>query len=428
MKITIHRGNQIGGCITTIEHDGCKIIIDLGSNLPGSKEKELTKEDIDSITSGANAILYTHYHGDHTGLHHLIDPNIPQFIGAGAKEVMLCKYNALNAHNDYSAQIKSTKDMRPYKVSEPIEFKGCDKIKVTPYLVSHSAFDAYMFKIECDNIKILHTGDFRQHGYIGKRLFDVLKIYIKDVDILITEGTMLGRSQETVLHENDIKSNTIAVLKEHKYVFALCSSTDIDRLASFHDACKQIGRTFFVDEYQQEVLNVFSKYSGKHSNLFKFDKTFKLIDFGAPKVVTVLKSTGFLMPIRSSMLPTVKSMMSVYNDENPWLIYSMWSGYAEEGKSYTNNDILKIRQLFNNNILDGTKDGFHTSGHADIATLEEVCKIVNPKIGVIPIHKDKNTKYDMSGVSNYKIFTSSEKVSDNLDIIFLNSQGKGAKL
>lgn len=418
MKITIHRGNQIGGCITTIEHDGCKIIIDLGSNLPGSKEKELTKEDIDSITSGANAILYTHYHGDHTGLHHLIDPNIPQFIGAGAKDVMLCKYNALNAHNDYSAQIKSTQDMHPYKISEPIEFKGCDKIKVTPYLVSHSAFDAYMFKIECDNIKILHTGDFRQHGYIGKRLFDVIKIYIKDVDILITEGTMLGRPQETVLHEKDINDNTTSFLKEHKYVFSLCSSTDIDRLASFHDACKQIGRTFFVDEYQQEVLNVFSKYSGKHSNLFKFDKTFKLIDSGAPKVVTVLKSTGFLMPIRSSMLPTVKSMMSVYNDENPWLIYSMWSGYAEEGKSYTNNDILKIRQLFNNNILDGTKDGFHTSGHADIATLEEVCKIVNPKIGVIPIHKDKNTKYDMSGVLNYKIFTSSEKVSDDLNIVF----------
>lgn len=424
MKITILRGNQIGGCITTIEHDGCKIIIDLGSNLPGSKEKELTKEDLDSITSGANAILYTHYHGDHTGLHHLINPNIPQFIGAGAQEVMLCKYNALNAHNDYSAQIKSTQDMHPYKVSEPIEFKGCNKIKVTPYLVSHSAFDAYMFKIECDNITILHTGDFRRHGYIGKSLFDVLKKYIKDVDILITEGTMLGRSQETVLHENDIKSNTITALKEHKYVFALCSSTDIDRLASFHDACKQTGRTFFVDEYQKEVLDVFSKYSGKHSNFFKFDKTFKLIDLGAPKVVTVLKSTGFLMPIRSSMLPIVKSMMSVYNDENPWLIYSMWNGYAEEGKSYTNDDILKIRQLFNNNILDGTKDGFHTSGHADIATLEEVCKIVNPKIGVIPIHKDKNTNYDMSGVLNYKIFTSSEKVSDNLDIIFLNSQGK----
>lgn len=42
---------------------------------------------------------------------------------------------------------------------------------VTPYFVSHSAFDAYMFLIECEGKKILHTGDFRRHGYIGKGLF-----------------------------------------------------------------------------------------------------------------------------------------------------------------------------------------------------------------------------------------------------------------
>lgn len=39
MKITIHRVNNIGGYITIIEHDGCKIIIDLGSSLPGSIRK-----------------------------------------------------------------------------------------------------------------------------------------------------------------------------------------------------------------------------------------------------------------------------------------------------------------------------------------------------------------------------------------------------
>ena len=36
MKITIRRVNKIGGYITIIEHDGCKIIIDLGSNLPAA--------------------------------------------------------------------------------------------------------------------------------------------------------------------------------------------------------------------------------------------------------------------------------------------------------------------------------------------------------------------------------------------------------
>lgn len=78
-------------------------------------------------------------------------------------------------------------------------------INITPYYCSHSAFDAYMFKIDSQGKVILHTGDFRQHGYLGKALNGVLKKHIGPVDILITEGTMLSRPQETVLTENDIK-------------------------------------------------------------------------------------------------------------------------------------------------------------------------------------------------------------------------------
>ena len=60
MNIIIHRGaNQIGGCITEITTDGAKIFIDFGSNLPGSKKKELNPEQIADMTSGADAIFYT---------------------------------------------------------------------------------------------------------------------------------------------------------------------------------------------------------------------------------------------------------------------------------------------------------------------------------------------------------------------------------
>ena len=402
MTITIHRGNQIGGCITIIEHEGCKIIIDLGSNLPGNKKKEYTEEDVAELTRGVNAIFYTHYHGDHTGLHHLVDPQIPQFMGAGAQEVMLCKYQALNARKDQSKQIESVKRMKSYTAGKPVEYDGSDKIKVTPYFVSHSAFDAYMFLIECDGLNILHTGDFRRHGYLGKGLFPMLNTFVRKVDILITEGTMLGRRQETVLREVDIKQNVIKALREHKYIFALCSSTDLDRLASFHDACRITHRGFFVDDYQQGVLDLFTKYAGKKSSLFNF---------------CPLKGDGFLMPIRSSALDKVQRILAKNFDEEPWLIYSMWSGYAEEGKEYTNENIVKIRSLFNGRILDGTRDGFHTSGHADIATLEEVCQTVNPTIGVIPIHKDEHATYDMDGIQRYKVFTTTEKISDKLSIV-----------
>ena len=90
MRITLHRPHQIGGCITVIESAGTKIIIDFGSNLPGTKKNELGQRQINSITKDADAIFFTHYHGDHTGLIHLVPEGLPQFIGKGAKEVMVC--------------------------------------------------------------------------------------------------------------------------------------------------------------------------------------------------------------------------------------------------------------------------------------------------------------------------------------------------
>ena len=261
-----------------------------------------------------------------------------------------------------------------------------------------------MFLIECEGKKILHTGDFRRHGYIGKGLFPTLKKNVGEVDILITEGTMLGRSQECVISESEIQKNIIKALRKHKYVFALCSSTDLDRLATFHAACKKTGRIFLVDEYQNRVLNVFTKYAGCKSDLFQFN-AFKLINYRTVNVRNKLQKEGFLMPIRMSSGYLLKGMLDIYNDEKPWLIYSMWGGYAKEGKDYTNSDVINIRNLFGDRILDGTMDGVHTSGHADVETLKEVCQTVHPRIGVIPIHKDENSRYDsISGISSYFIF------------------------
>ncbi len=413
MNITIHRGaNQIGGCITEIATGGAKIFIDFGSNLPGSKKKEFTQSQIEDMTSGADAIFYTHYHGDHVGLHHLIPKHVKQYMGAGAIEVMRCKYKALSAHQDVSAELAATERMIPFKETERIDINN--ELYVTPYFVSHSAFDAYMFVVEDKETKtkILHTGDFRRHGYLGKGLFPTLMKFVGNVDILITEGTMLGRKQERVVSESDILQTTIDELKKenHKYVFALCSSTDIDRLASFHAACKKTNRVFIVDEYQDSVLKVFTDYAGKKTSLFNFDSTFKLINFATENVKKKLMKEGFLMPVRQSSKKLIEGMMKVYNDEQPWLIYSMWSGYAEEGKDYTNQEILKIRKLFDGHIIDGVRDGVHTSGHADIRTLHELCQTVNPSMGVIPIHKDADARYVAKG---YRVFEEGDtKVGD----------------
>ena len=414
MEITIHRGaSQIGGCITEISTDGCRIFIDLGSNLPGTVGRELTKEQVKRLTAGADAVFYTHYHGDHVGLCRFVPENVKQYIGRGAKEVMMCQCKALKRYDDEVVVGR----MEAYAPLQSIDVGGKGLITVTPLFVDHSAFDAYMFKIRCGGKTVLHTGDFRRHGFLGKGLMSMLQRYVGHIDVLITEGTMLGRRQERVISENDIERNVISLLKAHKYVFALCSSTDRDRLASFHAACKATGRLFVVDDYQKDVLDVFSHYAGSKSSLFNFDKVFKLVNFRTLNVRRLLGSKGFLMPVRMTGRRLVNAMNDVYHDEPAWLIYSMWSGYADKGKPYAMKEVVGLRCLFGHRIADGVVDGFHTSGHADIGTLMDVCQAVSPKVGIVPIHRDESSCTDgFSLGGRYRVFSSGENSFDGIKI------------
>lgn len=67
-------------------------------------------------------------------------------------------------------------------------------MKITPYIVDHSAYNSFMLLIEAEGKKVLHTGDFRNHGYKGVILEKTLK-EIGKIEALITEGTTLSREQ-----------------------------------------------------------------------------------------------------------------------------------------------------------------------------------------------------------------------------------------
>ncbi|MCL2727957.1 MAG: MBL fold metallo-hydrolase [Bacteroidales bacterium] len=235
MTITIHRGhNQIGGCITEVATASTKIIIDLGQNLPKGNQPAVddkaSDEAIAALTKGVSAIFYTHYHGDHTDLFKYVPDGVKQYIGETAKEVMLLGYSRM-------AKSKKIEDVTPETVQklETFEtFKAKDgiligDILVTPYFVSHSACDAYMFVIKADGKRILHTGDFRGHGYLSSQLISNIEKYVqkRPIDVLITEGTMLSRPNEHPMREQDLQKEAVKMMKQYKYVFVFSSSTDM---------------------------------------------------------------------------------------------------------------------------------------------------------------------------------------------------------
>ncbi len=160
-----------------------KVLIDLGHNLPQGDEPVEDKMDnpatIEALCEGCNAIFYTHYHGDHVDLFRHVPDTVPQYIGPLAKQVMGIKLKHLvhvpGQQEQRQADVARLESFRTFEAAKPVPVG--EDIRITPYFVSHSAADAYMFLIEADGKHVLHTGDFRRHGYLSKGLLPTHTAY-----------------------------------------------------------------------------------------------------------------------------------------------------------------------------------------------------------------------------------------------------------
>ncbi len=398
MRITIHRGiDQIGGCITEIATDNTKILIDLGQNLPNGEgvvnDNFANFDAIKKMTNDVIAIFYTHYHGDHLGLFHLVPDSISQYIGKVAKKVLLSKYQRLSLIKDRKEQ--SDNEIAKIEAMQSFESKQIIKvgdIKIIPYFVSHSAYDAFMFLIEVNGNRVLHTGDFREHGYLGKGLFKTIdKLILKRgaIDFLILEGTLLSRLYERVRQETELKNEVIKLIKEYKNVFVMCSSTDMERLATFHAANKEIkGRPFVCDDFQKEVLEIFSDSAGKESALFDFGEPYTFWKENK-KLIKWMQDKGFCMLVRATdkFNDYIDFLMPYLENDKTILIYSMWKEYVNPDSKHANKKYLVFIDKFSN------VRKIHTSGHATADCLARVCNLVNPKKGIVPIHSENSANF-----------------------------------
>ena len=419
MKIIIHRGiNQIGGCITEIQSSsGTKILIDLGHNLPdadGQAEDEYdVPENLDRLLDGVSAVFYTHYHGDHIAFEAAVaKKGIDQYLGRRAKLVKLKFYAHMMSTDKekYEAAFNAVWNFKEYQLNETV---SVGDIKITPQEVSHSAADACMFVIECDGKKVLHTGDFRDHGYLGKYLYGTLRRFVvkKKIDVLITEGTLLSRNDERMMSEKELQDKAYELMSRYKYAFVLCSSTDIDRLASFCQATiRHQGRLFITDGYQRKLLAPFTEYYFLERNIRFFD--FSKVREYDESIIPDMIEYGFTMPVRASakFKEQLDSLMTLLPKEETVFIYSQFMGYIlADNKAYNaNTDKFVHSHDWNHEYL-------HTSGHASKETLAQVCNLVNPHSAIIPIHTEKGSDFislDIPEELKNKVVTNDTIVDD----------------
>ena len=413
MEIKIHRGlDQIGGCITEIWTDSSRVFIDFGQNLP-SNGKAATPEEDDLMVADIirnnekehQAVFYTHAHEDHVGLFRYIP--LEQYIGEGSKELLLIKYRTLLERYEMAIDechqlqegskeneelqeenYRTTKDLidklKAFKTWKRTALKESPSpitigdIRVTPFFTCHSIYDAHMFLVEADGKRIWHTGDYRQHGYMGKGLLPMLRRYATDIDVLITEGTMLKRKDKCI-HECEVSRKMESVMQAFKYVFVLASGTDIERLASIKVAAENANKPLCIlSLFMKRTMEFFTeRQSSLSRGLFSFAPLYY-----TDKLYDKLKRKGFTIVVGTSQADKVKKLLDRLSQEETLLIYSSWDGYYKNAEQVKANPKYKeFREMFHN-VVD-----IHTSGHADKVTIRKVIKTLCPK-EVICIHKE----------------------------------------
>lgn len=376
MQIKVYRGtHQIGGCITEISTENARVVIDIGEELPSDKIFP-SKPIIDGVTSGkknCDAVFVTHYHGDHIGAFADVLPDIPIYMGKTAKQIFAVVQRTLQqklrkGNPERAALIKT------FEVAKPIQIKD---ITVTPYCVDHSAFDAYMFLIESEGKRVLHTGDFRLHGARGSKMAQVFEKYAGDLDLLITEGTMLSRMEEKAMTEHELGRKAKLLMRKEKNVFILCSSTNIDSIAEFYNAAVQNSKPFIVCEknFQSEILRIVTENST--SSFYNFNKH-KLYTY-AENLHEMMLKHGFCFLGRTNF--ATQKAMNAFPDNT--LIYSAWKGYLD--RNHPAFDRHKS-EFIEKAIEKGSKlEYLHTSGHASMKDIEKICNLTKAKT-IIPIH------------------------------------------
>lgn len=414
MNIEIHRGTQeIGGSCLEICTNNTRILVDFGmplierdgSDFDFSKYKDLPIKDlvelrvlpkINGIYKGdfnlIDGVLISHPHQDHYGFVNFLNDDLKYYLGEAAFQI-------INVANHYSNKRPLFKNHYFFKKNE--KFLVGD-ITVTPYWMDHSAFDSYAFLIEGEGKKILYSGDFRGHGRKSKAFQWFLHNAPKEVDYLLLEGTMIGRSTKKEKSEEALQFDFEKLFHEDKLNLVCTSGQNIDRLVTIYKACNATGKILVVDPYIGSMLKESSKFariqkpSKEFSNIqvifpnrltermLKTDHKEYIYQFAKFKISReeISNTPGkYVMIVRPSMKSDIERIPGIDGGN---IIYSLWEGYLK--KDYTKSfiDYLKQRKFILHVI--------HTSGHADISTLKEFVAAIKPK-QIIPIHTFAGDRY-----------------------------------
>lgn len=397
MRACIHRGSkQIGGSCVEVESRGQRLLIDFGLPLDAEENHGQYVPSIgglDGSDPSLLGILISHPHLDHFGLLAHIFQKIPVGMGAAARRILEAAVPFLPGNWPIPAQGWN------YESGQSLEI---GPFTVTPFLVDHSAYDAYSVLIESGGKRIFYSGDLRSHGRKASLFERLTANPPKNVDALLLEGSSLGRlnDDQHFPTEKEVEVQLIHIFSiTDGLALVHTAGQNIDRIVSIFRASKRTGRKMIIDLYTAAILEATGNdnlpqsawsdvalYVPQSQRVqIKENAWFDLLKRHSANRIFIenlqqapKKSTLLFRPLHRFDLERAECLSgAIY-------IYSQWEGYWERGAYDTVKNWLVRHSI--------QKHSIHTSGHASPADLKKLVSAINPH-KVVPIHSFFPEKY-----------------------------------
>lgn len=397
MRVRIHRGTQeIGGSCVEVEHDGHRLVLDLGKPLTAGWNDHVDLPDVPGLVDGSDPLLHgvllSHSHADHWGLITQVDPDVPRYVGEAGADILRAA-----AFWGLGTDLRETGHLRDREALHLGPFT------VTPYLVDHSAYDAYALLIDAGGERLFYTGDFRSHGRKGALFQRLLDDPPHNIDVLLMEGTNVGPAGEPadkpLITETQVENDLAATLHDATgLVVVIGSAQNVDRLVTVYRAALRADRDLVVDAYSADVaeathnpnipkpgadwprvrsyLPVRQKFRIKQAA--EFDRAAKLKPHRIfTEQLTATPGHYVMYGAYTSEVAHLTKTGSLTHDGA--IVWSLWDGYLTETSGQKLVDLARTSDI--------RFVQHHTSGHASPDDLAKLAAAIAPR-HVVPIHTE----------------------------------------
>lgn len=387
MRVCIHRGTkEIGGTCVELESQGKRIVLDVGLPLDATDADNFPLHPVKGFHGPDESLLgvvISHSHQDHYGLAQRLPKHTTFLIGKAAEAILaaakLFTRAGLRLENTIQLQDRQPITLGPFTI--------------TPFLVDHSAYDAYAVLVEADGQRLFYTGDLRAHGRKGSLFEKLIAKPPENVDALLMEGTCIGREDQQFPTEDDLVPRFVEIFQKTPGMpLVWCSGQNIDRLVTIFKACRQARRQFIIDVYTAEILRATgnarlpqANWDGirvflprSQRNRIKAEKAFDVVNQYSqfrihwerlPEVAS--KSVMLFRPSMMSDLDKAGCLTG------GCVVCSIWSGYIDGESNQEFKRWVETRGL--------PLHCCHTSGHASLADLKRL-RNAFPNAFAVPVH------------------------------------------